>query len=87
MDSYQKSLLRLTAKAAELDAREKATLHLKVTKRLEAMYRCGKNVPACPHCGEGILLEDNLGLQQISKQMVLRKRAVIKQKLIRESEQ
>lgn len=72
LDEWRSKLMRQAQ--VNQEANEK-TFHLKVTQNLERVWR-GKLVPACPHCGEGILLQDRLGSQLLNKEVVIRRRQV-----------
>lgn len=54
---------------------ETKTLTLRAAKQVEDAWRSRGMVPACPHCGEGILPEDDLGAMRLNKAMVLQRRA------------
>jgi hypothetical protein len=75
LSEYNRSVSRLQRDAEELRKQAQKNLHLRVTQNLERIWR-GNMVPCCPHCGEGILLSDNLGSSAINKSFVIRKREV-----------
>lgn len=64
---------RKTATAAErIRADAEATLHLRAARRWESAWRSRTMLPACPHCGRGILPNDPGG--QVNREIELRRR-------------
>jgi hypothetical protein len=75
VESYNREMNRLQRRLAEQKTVEQHTVHLKAARAVDRAWK-GKMVPACPHCGSGILATDGLGSTLLNKEMVLRRRAV-----------
>ena len=73
-EEYNRALSKLERRRqALIEAKEKG-LHLLAARKVEKAWRRRDMVPACPHCGEGILPEDGLGNSLINLAIVLRRR-------------
>ena len=75
VESYNREMSRLKQSMTRQREVEQHTVHLKAARAVDRAWK-GKMVPACPHCGEGILATDGLGETLLNKEMVTRRRAV-----------
>jgi hypothetical protein len=71
---YERAKRKLDIEREEFEAMKAKDIHLIAAKKVEAVWRNTKQVPACPHCQRGILASDNLGGTIISKALELRRR-------------
>lgn len=74
-DEYNRALSKLQRDREALAKAKEAETHLLAARRVESVWRSRTMVPACPHCGTGILPEDGLGSSQINRGIELRRRA------------
>ncbi len=67
---------RLERERLELAAAQNHALISRAAKALDDVWRTRRDVPVCPHCGEGILPEDVLvrGVGRASKEWTLARR-------------
>lgn len=73
-EQYNSSLRRLVRERETVKQAKEENLHLLAAKKVEKAWRRRSMVPACPHCGRGILPEDGLGSSMINREMELRRR-------------
>lgn len=73
-DEYNRALSRLQAERATLAKAKESEICLLAAKKVEKAWRSRTMVPACPHCGNGILPQDGLGNASVNREIELRKR-------------
>lgn len=71
---YNKSLAKLQRDQEALAKAKEADLHLLAARKVEKVWRSRTMVPACPHCGIGVLPEDGLGNSRINREIEMRRR-------------
>jgi DNA-directed RNA polymerase subunit RPC12/RpoP len=75
-DEFDREFAKLRSARANLAREKAAEVHLLAARKVDAVWRSRTMVPACPHCGIGVLPEDGLGNARISREMELRRREV-----------
>ncbi len=78
-DEYNRALSKLQREREALEKAKEAETHLLAARKVEKVWRSRTMVPACPHCGAGILPEDGLGGSRIDREIELRRRSTAKQ--------
>ena len=78
-DEYNRALGKLQREREALEKAKEAETHLLAARKVEKVWRTRTMVPACPHCGAGILPEDGLGGSRINREIELRRRSTAKQ--------
>lgn len=73
-DKYSRALSKLHRDREALAKAKEAETHLLAARKVEVVWRSRTMVPACPHCGLGILPEDGLGNSRINREIELRRR-------------
>lgn len=74
-DEYNRALGKLKRDREALAKAKESEIHLLAARKVESVWRSRSMVPACPHCGTGILPEDGLGSSRINREIELRRRA------------
>lgn len=77
---YNRALSRLQRERDALTKAKESEIHLLAAKKVEKAWRSRTMVPACPHCGKGILPQDGLGSTNINRAIELRRRAALPDK-------
>jgi hypothetical protein len=77
-EQYGIEMEKLRCGRKALAEAKNAELHLLAARKVEKAWRGRKMVPACPHCGRGILPEDGWGDALVNREIELRRRAVSK---------
>lgn len=78
-DEYNRALTGLAREKEALAKAKASETHLLAARKVERVWRSRRSLPACPHCGRGILPEDGLGSRTIARELELRRRAVTKE--------
>lgn len=60
LDTYEREIKRTEVRNKKLHDDMQTVLHLRASKHLESIWRSRKLVPTCPHCGEGITMNEAL---------------------------
>lgn len=71
---HRDALRNIAARERAVAADKDANLHLIAARKVEKVWRSRSMVPCCPHCGHGILPEDNLGDRQMGKRFEIARR-------------
>lgn len=77
---YNRALSRLQRERDALTKAKESEIHLLAARKVEKAWRSRTMVPACPHCGKGILPQDGLGNTNINRKIELRRRAAVQPK-------
>lgn len=72
---YEKAFKKVQVHARSVAEDKAHNLHLIAARKVEAVWRSRTMVPCCPHCGHGILPEDQLGARQMGKKFEIARRA------------
>jgi len=73
-NEYNRSLAKLRRDQEALARAKAVDLHLLAARKVEKIWRGRTMVPACPHCGLGILPEDGFGNNRVNREIELRRR-------------
>ncbi len=73
-ENVKKHMDHLKRERDKINELQKQTVTLKAALELQKAWRKRKMVPACPHCGRGILAEDRLGGSTTSKEYEMARR-------------
>lgn len=68
---------KLDRQRQEIDQAKQANLVRIAAKRMDEQWRRKRSVPACPHCGCGLMPEDTEHMSRVSKEIEVARRARI----------
>lgn len=74
VEHYNEAMRKLASRERSVAEDKAHNLHLIAARKVEAVWRSRTMVPCCPHCGHGILPEDQLGARQMGKKFEIARR-------------